>query len=88
MEIINEVMNEKPEAFVLVNAELGEEDEALNFLKSLEGVEYAYIVYGVWDIVAKVSALTMDELKKLITKEIRGNGYVRSTLTMIVDKAS
>ncbi len=79
-------MNVEPEAFVLVNAEIGEEDETLNFLKSLEGVEYAHIVYGVWDIVAKVSAPTMDELKKLITKEIRGNGYVRSTLTMIVDK--
>lgn len=87
IKIRNEAINKKAEAFVLINTQLGEEDEALNFLKGLESVEYAHILYGIWDIMTKVSAPTMDDLKRLITKDIRGNGYVCSTRTLIVDKS-
>ncbi|MFW9905462.1 MAG: Lrp/AsnC family transcriptional regulator [Promethearchaeota archaeon] len=73
-----------PAAFVLVNAEIGSEDEVLEDLKSTKGVVGAWIVYGVYDIVAKVEADTMDELKEIITSNIRGLDNVRSTLTMIV----
>ncbi len=73
-----------PAAFVLVNAEIGSEDEVLEDLKTTKGVVGAWIVYGVYDIVAKVEADTMDELKEIITTNIRGLDNVRSTLTMIV----
>ncbi|MFW9780379.1 MAG: Lrp/AsnC family transcriptional regulator [Candidatus Heimdallarchaeota archaeon] len=73
-----------PSAFVLVNAEIGSEDEVLADLKKTIGVTGAWIVYGVYDIVAKVEADTMDELKEIITSNIRGLENVRSTLTMIV----
>ena len=73
-----------PAAFVLVNAEIGSEDEVLEDLKTTKGVVGAWIVYGVYDIVAKVEADTMDELKETITTNIRGLENVRSTLTMIV----
>jgi len=43
----------------------------------------ASIVYGVYDIVAKVEADTMEELKQTVTWKIRRLGKVRSTLTMI-----
>ena len=83
---MNKERSEKSEAFICVNAEIGDEDEALKFLRSLSQVDEAEIVYGVWVIVAKVSAPTMDGLKELITKDIWGNGYVRSTLTMIIER--
>ncbi|UCE12846.1 MAG: Lrp/AsnC ligand binding domain-containing protein [Candidatus Heimdallarchaeota archaeon] len=73
-----------PAAFVLVNAEIGSEDEVLEDLKTTKGVVGAWIVYGVYDIVAKIEAETMDELKEIITTNIRGLENVRSTLTMIV----
>jgi DNA-binding Lrp family transcriptional regulator len=73
-----------PAAFVLVNAEIGSEDEVLEDLKKTEGVVGAWIVYGVYDIVAKIEADTMDRLKEVITSNIRGLENVRSTLTMIV----
>jgi DNA-binding Lrp family transcriptional regulator len=73
-----------PAAFVLVNAEIGSEDEVLEELKTTKGVVGAWIVYGVYDIVAKIEADTMDELKEVITTNIRGLENVRSTLTMIV----
>ena len=73
-----------PSAFVLVNAEIGSEDEVLNDLKNTKCVTEAFIVYGVYDIVAKITSDTMDELKEIITTKIRGLENVRSTLTMIV----
>ncbi len=73
-----------PAAFVLVNAEIGSEDEVLEDLNTTKGVVGAWIVYGVYDIVARVEADTMDELKEIITTNIRGLENVRSTLTMIV----
>ena len=73
-----------PSAFVLVNAEIGSEDDVLNDLKNTKGVTEAFIVYGVYDIVAKITSDTMDELKEIITTKIRGLENVRSTLTMIV----
>ena len=73
-----------PAAFVLVNAEIGSEDDVLEELKSTKGVVGAWIVYGVYDIVAKIEADSMEKLKEVITSNIRGLENVRSTLTMIV----
>jgi DNA-binding Lrp family transcriptional regulator len=47
-------------------------------------VKDVYVVYGVYDIVAKVEADTMDKVKQTITWSIRKIDKVRSTLTMIV----
>ncbi|MEM2897159.1 MAG: Lrp/AsnC ligand binding domain-containing protein [Candidatus Bathyarchaeia archaeon] len=73
-----------PLAFVLINSEIGAEDEVLEELKKVENVKEAYVVYGVYDIVAKVEAETMDKLKEVVTWKIRRLDKVRSTLTMIV----
>ena len=73
-----------PLAFVLINSEIGAEDEVLNALKKVEGVEEAYIVYGVYDIVAKIRAESMDKLREIVTWKIRRLNRVRSTLTMVV----
>ncbi len=76
-----------PVAFVLINAEIGSEGEVLGELKKIEGVKEAYFVYGVYDVIAKVEADSMDKLKELITWRIRRITKVRSTLTMIVIEA-
>jgi DNA-binding Lrp family transcriptional regulator len=73
-----------PIAFVLINAEIGSEGEVLGELKKVEGVEEAYSVYGVYDVIAKVKADSMDKLKDIVTWRIRRLNKVRSTLTMIV----
>ena len=71
-------------AFVLINTEIGSETDVLKTLKKVEGVEEAYAVYGVYDIIAKITAETMDKLKELVTWHVRRLDKVRSTLTMIV----
>jgi len=76
-----------PMAFVLINAEIGSEEEVLKELKKVEGVQEAYVVYGVYDVVAKIKADTMDKLKDVVTWHVRRLNKVRSTLTMIVVEA-
>jgi DNA-binding Lrp family transcriptional regulator len=73
-----------PTAFVLVNSEIGSEADVLKDVKKVEGVEEAFAVYGVYDIIARVKADTMDKLKEIVTWRIRRLDKVRSTLTMIV----
>jgi len=73
-----------PKALVLINVESGSEDEVLKELKKLEGVEEAYFSYGVYDLIAKIKADTMDQLKETVTRKIRALNKVRSTLTLII----
>jgi len=73
-----------PMAFVLINADLGAEEELLKSLRRLEFVRDVYVVYGVYDIIARVEADTMEKVKETITWKIRRLDRVRSTLTMIV----
>jgi len=73
-----------PMAFVLINAEIGSEEAVLQELLKVEGVQEAYIVYGVYDVVAKIKADTMEKLKDIVTWHVRRLNKVRSTLTMIV----
>jgi DNA-binding Lrp family transcriptional regulator len=73
-----------PIAFVMINAELGSEKALVKELRNIEGVVEANEVYGVYDIVVKVDLPTMDKLKEVISRKIRGLSGVRSTLTMMV----
>ena len=71
-------------AFVLINTETGAEQEVLDELRKIDAVKESYLVYGVYDIVAKVGADTMDKLKEIVTWNVRNVDKVRSTLTMII----
>jgi DNA-binding Lrp family transcriptional regulator len=77
-----------PLAFVLINAEIGSEDEVVGELRKLPNVKESYVVYGVYDLVAKVEADSMDKLKEIVTWKVRRLDKVRSTLTMIVVEGS
>jgi DNA-binding Lrp family transcriptional regulator len=73
-----------PRAFVLVNAELGYETKLADEMKGISGVNDAYTIYGVYDILLKVEAPTMDRLKEFISLKIRRVKGVKSTLTMLI----
>jgi len=76
-----------PTAFVLINVELGAEEELVRELKKVENVKAVYVVYGVYDIIAKIEGDTMEKVKETVTWKIRRLEKVRSTLTMIVVEA-
>ncbi|HDM23545.1 Lrp/AsnC family transcriptional regulator [archaeon] len=70
-------------AYVLINTEIGAEKEVLEQLKKIPEIEEAYIVYGVYDIIAKINADNIESLKNIIRWKIRTIDKVRSTLTML-----
>jgi DNA-binding Lrp family transcriptional regulator len=72
-----------PTAFVLINTELGSENDVLQNLKKVDGVNEVFAVYGTYDIVAKVKADTMERLKEIVTVRIRKVNNVRATLTLM-----
>jgi len=73
-----------PTAYVLINCDLGSEEDIITNLKKLPGAVEVSGVYGVYDIIAKIRADTMDKLRENITWHVRKIDKVRSTLTMIV----
>ena len=75
-----------PTAFVLVNTEIGSEADVLKDLKKVGGVNEAFALYGVYDIVARVRADTMGRLKQIITRYIRRLEKVSSTVTLLVSE--
>ena len=73
-----------PIAFILINAELGKEKSLLKEIRSIPNVKEAHFIYGVYDIIVKVEAENMANLREIITIKIRGLKDVRNTLTMTV----
>jgi DNA-binding Lrp family transcriptional regulator len=71
-------------AYVLFNVESNSEDQVLKDVRSVAGVQEASVVYGVYDVVAKVEASSMTELKELISQRLRMLANVRTTLTLIL----
>lgn len=71
-------------SFVLINVDIGSEEDVLEELEAVEEVREAHTVYGVYDLIALIEAETMQELKDVISFKIRRLDKIRSTLTMIV----
>jgi DNA-binding Lrp family transcriptional regulator len=70
-----------PMAYVLIGTE-EYTSQLMKSLKKINGVEEAYPLYGVYDIIVKTRADTMDKIKEIHNK-IRKLEKVRQTLTMI-----
>jgi DNA-binding Lrp family transcriptional regulator len=75
-----------PIAIVLINSEIGKEMDILNELCKMPEVEKAFLVYGVYDVVARVRSETMEQLESSVTNKVRKLKGIRSTLTLIVSR--
>ena len=78
-----------PTSYILINSDLGTDDSIITKIKEiLEGekdVQHEIRgVYGVYDIVLKLSSDNIDTLRSTITNKIRKITSVQSTLTMMV----
>ena len=70
-------------AYVLFNTEIGAEREVLTALRETEGVQEAFNLMGIYDIIARVKADSMDGLKKIINEKLHVK-KVHSKLTVII----
>ena len=78
-----------PIAFVLINSDLGKDVEIIGKIKEImqseKDISYEIQgVYGVYDIVVKVSSADSPKLRRIVTNQIRKIENVQSTLTMMV----
>jgi len=76
-------------AFVLTNTELSSDMEIIGKIKDIlaneKDIEYEIQgVYGIYDIVLKISSNNEKKLRAIITNKIRKIDNVQSTLTMMV----
>jgi len=72
-------------AYVLICCDLAASEKVVEELEKIDGVQEVSPVSGVYDIVAKISASTEEELKS-IYMDIRKMKKVLTTITLIVSK--
>jgi len=78
-----------PTSFVLINSNLGTDTEIITKIKDMladqKDVEFEiHGVYGVYDIIVKLSSDNSEKLRSIVTNDIRKIENVQSTLTMMV----
>jgi len=71
-------------AYVLINCDLGFEEQIIEELKHISDVKEVNGIFGAHDILAKVESDQISTLRETIMSEIRQIGRVESTLTLIV----
>ena len=70
-------------AYMMINTVPEKVEAVLEELREIEAVKEAYMVYGVYDIIAKVKAGNVEELNDMILN-IRRLNHISSTLTLLV----
>jgi DNA-binding Lrp family transcriptional regulator len=73
-----------PMAFLFIQVKLGTTKYVYDALTQIPNIQEAFMVYGKHDIIVKIVAVTMDELKHLVTYTIRQLGNIRATQTIVV----
>jgi DNA-binding Lrp family transcriptional regulator len=76
-------------AYVLINSDLGKDIDIIakikEILESEKDISFEIQgVYGVYDIIAKISSDDSAQVRNIVTNQIRKIENVQSTLTMVV----
>ena len=70
-------------AYVLINCDLGYEEQIIEELKHISDVKEVNGVFGAYDILAKVESDQIRTLRETLMWKIRKIRHVRSTLTLM-----
>ncbi len=77
-----------PTAYVLLNSDLGSDESVINEIKQILANEQVTSevqgVYGIYDIVLKLTSNDAEKLRTIITNKVRKISKVQSTLTMMI----
>ena len=78
-----------PTSYILINSDLGTDESIITKIKEIladkKDIQYEIRgVYGVYNIVLKLSSDDIETLRSIITNKIRKITSVESTLTMMV----
>ena len=70
-------------SYILLIVKPGEESKVAEEMNKLEQVKEINIVYGEYDIVAKIEEKSMEDLQSFLIKKIRAMDQVERTSTLI-----
>jgi len=70
-------------AYVLINCDLGSEEQIIEELKHISDVKEVHGTFGAHDILAKVESDQISTLREIIMWKIRKIDKVRSTVTLL-----
>ena len=73
-------------AFVLINCELGSEEQIISELKTFSDIKQVQGTFGAYDIIAEIHADTQEDFEKTVSLKIRQLSRVVSTMTLNVIK--
>ena len=73
-------------AYILMQLRECKESIVLDYIKSLDEVKDAAILFGEWDLLAKVQVENSDSLSTFLLEKIRQNPDIRLTSSLIVAK--
>ncbi|MGC9079959.1 MAG: Lrp/AsnC ligand binding domain-containing protein [Nanopusillaceae archaeon] len=75
-------------AFVLLNIKPGKEEEFMKKLESMKDekvkLEEGYLVYGEYDVIIKLRAENLQDIREFVINKIRSSNYVEKSITLIV----
>jgi DNA-binding Lrp family transcriptional regulator len=74
----------KRSAFVFITAESEASHTAIEDLRQIDEVKEVYVAYGAYDIIAKVSGSSFDDVREVIRKRIGNLSSIKSTLTLTI----
>ena len=71
-------------AYVLINCDLGAEDDVISELKKIGGIKEIFVAFGAYDLLVKAEAENIEVLRDVIIAwKIRKISRIRSTLTLM-----
>ena len=71
-------------AVVLLNTDSGTQDQILESLKLVDGVEEAHALYGLYDLLVKIKGNSVDKLREIAKQRIKPIAGVNSSLTLMI----
>lgn len=69
-------------AYVLIQCDLGSEENIINEIMTISEVKEVRGTYGIYDVFCKVESESKEVLDKVITSKIRKIPKIRSTITL------
>lgn len=70
-------------AYLLINCDQNKDDDVLDKLKLVSGIIEVTRVFGAYDLIAKIEAISTIELKQKIMPIVKNVIDIRSALTLI-----
>ena len=71
-------------AMVLVRIDNADQSKVLERIKQLKGVEEAHALWGIYDLMVKITANSIERLKEIIRTNLRQMVGDANTLTLMV----